>query len=155
MNRIYMVTTATACETDQYDWPNFGERSFIGWYSNYDDAYETITENICDIWEGIYTYAFIEPWDEGTYGLHPNEDINWFKWDNTLERYVSIPRPAPVEHFCGLTNLNQKEKFNWVLEDPVENKQVAAYEYLAGTRADFMKEDLTDYGKQILLGLKD
>ena len=104
---IYMVTTATACKTDQYGWPNFGDRSFIGWYSNYDDAYETITENICDIWEGIYTYAFIEPWDEGTYGLHPNDDIDWFKWDNTLERYISIPKPAPVKHFCGLTNLNQ------------------------------------------------
>lgn len=37
----------------------------------------------------------------------------------------------------------------------VENKQVVAYEYLAGTRVDFMMEDLTDYGRQILLGLKD
>ena len=36
----------------------------------------------------------------------------------------------------------------------VENKQVVAYEYLAGTRIDFTMEDLTDYGQQILLGLK-
>ena len=37
----------------------------------------------------------------------------------------------------------------------VENKQVVAYEYLAGTRVDFTMEDLTDQGRQILLGLKD
>lgn len=36
----------------------------------------------------------------------------------------------------------------------VENKQVAAYEYIAGTRVDFAMEDLTDFGRQILLGLK-
>lgn len=109
---IYMVSIATTCEKDQCGWPDFGERNFIGWYSNYDDAYETIKQNACDIYEGVYTYAFIEPWDEGTYGMHINEDVDWFKWDTKLEQYMPISRPTAVEHFCGLTNLNQKVKIN-------------------------------------------
>ena len=103
-----MVSTATTCETDEYGWPELGNRNFIGWYSNYNNAYEVIKQNICNIWEGIYTYAFIEPWDEGIYGYHSSVGIDWFKWDDKLECYMPIPRPQPVEHFCRLTNLEQK-----------------------------------------------
>ena len=55
----------------------------------------------------------------------------------------------PLCSFCPNCGARMKWK-----PKSVENKQVAAYEYIAGTRVDFAMEDLTDCGRQILLGLK-
>lgn len=101
---IYFITVVCKLGQDKYGRPDLGSRNFIGWCPSYDEAAEYVINNICDIWETIYDYAFIEPWDEGIYGMHPSQGVQWFKYNVATGKYEEIPTPECVKNFCGLTN---------------------------------------------------
>ena len=66
MNKIYTVMVMTDLTYDkQTKFPEFGSENLVGWYSEFQDAYSSVSGNCCDISETCYKYALIEEYEEG------------------------------------------------------------------------------------------
>lgn len=101
---IYFVSVVEKCESDEYGWPDFGNRRFVGWFSDLIDAINAVENNNTDIWEYCYNLAFIEPYDEGFCGIYPSDEVLWFQFNQETNKYQRISQPLPVtKHFCGFT----------------------------------------------------
>ena len=77
-----------------------GSRTW-GFYSNKDDALDTLINNRTDLWETIYDYAVIEPYYEGISGYDFDEDRMWFKYNEITDCYDHIDEPEKVKHYVG------------------------------------------------------
>lgn len=102
MNKIYTIMVMTDLKQDDLTkCPVFGSERFVGWYSNFEDAYSSVCENRCDINETCYDYALIEECEEGLY--HPAFKRWWFKYDQEKDRYFQIDEPDFIKGYCGFT----------------------------------------------------
>lgn len=63
----------------------------VGYFSNIEDAINTVKTNKYDIWENCYTYAVIENVPEGLYQY--DEHPLWFKFNTNTRKYESIANP--------------------------------------------------------------
>lgn len=81
--------------------PEFVSSRFVGWYSEFKDAYSSVLGNSCDINETCYDYALIEECDEGLY--KPANKRWWFKYNHEKDQYFQINEPDFIKGFCGFT----------------------------------------------------
>lgn len=70
-----------------------------GFYSNKQDALNTLHENRTDLWETIYNYAVLEEYYEGISNHTMNRQF--FKYDREENGYFEIDEPECVKHLCS------------------------------------------------------
>lgn len=85
---MYFITTFTQYTIDSLGYPDLGDIRTVGYYTNKEDAINTVIENRCDLWETIYTYAVVEYIEPGLYQLA--EERWFFKWNMDTEAYEPI-----------------------------------------------------------------
>ena len=95
----WFITVMEKIEPDEQFLANFGDQRCWGFYSNKQDALNTLHENRTDIWETIYNYAVLEEYHEGI----SNDTMNrqFFKYDQLKHGYVEIDEPECVKHLCS------------------------------------------------------
>lgn len=102
MNTIYTVMVMTDLTiNDKTEFPEFGSTYLAGWFSEFEDAYSSVTDNCCDINETCYDYALIEECKEGL--CNPSSKRWLFKYNQKKDRYFQIGEPAFMQKFCGFT----------------------------------------------------
>ena len=86
-------------EPNERFYANFGDLRCLGFYSNKQDALNTLHENRTDLWETIYNYAVLEEYHEGI----SNDTMNrqFFKYDREKDGYFEIDEPECVKHLCS------------------------------------------------------
>lgn len=100
--KIYTIMVMTDLGKDEETGlPDFGSRSLPGWFANFEDAYEAVSENRCDINEAYYQYALIEECVEGLY--HSAVKRWWFDFDQEAGQYHEVDEPEFCKHYCGFT----------------------------------------------------
>ena len=57
---IYVITTFEKVDRNAGHWIKYGDTRTVGYYFNYEDALEVLTNNVCDLWEYCYDYAALE-----------------------------------------------------------------------------------------------
>lgn len=57
---IYVITTFEKVDRNAGYWIKYGSQRTVGYYFNYEDALEVLTNNVCDLWEYCYDYAALE-----------------------------------------------------------------------------------------------
>lgn len=102
VSKIYAIMTMTDLTFDeQTKCPEFGSSRLVGWYSEFEDAYSSVSGNCCDINETCYKYALIEECEEGLY--NPANKRWWFEYNHEKDRYFQINEPDFIKGFCGFT----------------------------------------------------
>ena len=108
----FIVTVCTNLDTDDLGWPNLGNTNTVGIFDNIDRARQVVCENVCDIWETCYDYAFIEEWDlNAVYGA--TLQVEFYKFDRKEESYKLIDKPDKFNNFLAfscITNLREGRK---------------------------------------------
>ena len=95
-NMIYLVTVCTHCvEDENTGCINLGSTRIWGWMPTLVEAQRVIENNISDIWEHYYDYAFIE---EVPYGVpaYPIQTQWWYHWNDVENKYLPIENPVPA-----------------------------------------------------------
>lgn len=100
---IYAIKTMTKLEPLENYWSEFGHERNVGFYVDFNNAYEIVHNNGGDLWETIYEYAMIEEVGEGLYGSAGMRTW-WFKYNHETGLYDEIPMPE----FC-------KNKFGFII----------------------------------------
>lgn len=72
-----------------------------GFYSNKEDALNTLKYNITDLWETVYDYAVLEAYHEGISGYDFEEERLWFKYDRFHNSYKKIEEPKEMKGYVG------------------------------------------------------
>ena len=99
-NKSYwFITVMTRLETNSKGFLETGSTRCWGFYSNKEDALNTLHENRTDLWETIYDYAILEEYHEGI----SNSTLNrqFFKYDMEKDGYFEIKEPECVKHVYG------------------------------------------------------
>lgn len=101
MTAIYTVTMFQKIshnpyfkDTSKYI-PEFGERRCVGWYDNFQEADNAVTNNFSNMRQDIYDYAIVEKIDSGI--LLVDIDRVVYKWDKNKEQYIAIETPVELE----------------------------------------------------------
>jgi hypothetical protein len=81
------------------EYKHLNHRTF-GFYNTYNEAYEAVNENRCDMHECLYDYIIVEYIEPGIHPLvHTKE---WWQWDIHFNKWIAlVNRP---EEFDGLCN---------------------------------------------------
>lgn len=104
LNKIYTIMTMEKLNYDKtIDCVDFGAKSLIGWYSEFEDAYSSVSANTCDMNENCYKYALIEECREGLYKPAAANKRWWFEYNRDKDRYFQINEPDSVKGLCGFT----------------------------------------------------
>lgn len=69
-----------------------------GFYSNKEDALNTLHENRTDLWETIYDYAVLEEYHEGI--SNSTMKRQFFKYNMEKDGYFEIEEPECVTNVC-------------------------------------------------------
>lgn len=98
-NKIYWFITTFKDFDDKY---GISGARVWGFYSNKEDALNTIKNNYTDLWETIYNYAVLEPYYEGISGYDFETPREWFKYDYMENKYYPLGRePEEAKHYAG------------------------------------------------------
>jgi hypothetical protein len=74
----------------------------FGFYNYYNEAYQAVKENRCDMAECLYDYIIMEYMEPG---IHPDVHVKeWWQWDTETKSWQYIPEREWPEEFIGLTN---------------------------------------------------
>ena len=104
VSKIYTIMTMTDLAFDeQTKCPEFGSSRLVGWYSEFEDAYSSVSANTCDMNENCYKYALIEECREGLYKPAAANKRWWFEYNRDKDRYFQINEPDSVKGLCGFT----------------------------------------------------
>lgn len=104
MNKIYTIMVMTNLTYDeQIKGPEFGSERLVGWYSDFENAYSSVSANNCDINETCYKYALIEECREGLYKPATPNKRWWFEYNREKNSYFQIKEPDFIKRFCGFT----------------------------------------------------
>ena len=88
-------------EISDLGWPQTGATRTWGFYTKKEYALEALHNNVTDMWETIYDYAVLEPYEEGISGYCYDKERTWFKYDKEIDGYKEIREPIGVRHFHG------------------------------------------------------
>ena len=94
----WFITVMEKIEPDERVYANFGDQRCWGFYSNKQDALNTLHENRTDLWETIYDYAVIEEYYEGI--SNSTMQRQFFQYDREKNGYFEIDEPDCVKHTC-------------------------------------------------------
>ena len=90
---IYVITTFEKVDRNAGHWIKYGSQRTVGYYFNYEDALEVLTNNICDLWEYCYNYAALEALPEGLYPqCKDGYDIEYFHYNIDKNKYEPIDK---------------------------------------------------------------
>lgn len=68
----------------------------MGYYTTKEMAEIAVRENLCDIYENIYSYAVIEKFGPGT---HPEcRERQFYKYDESSMKYLPIDEPEEFKN---------------------------------------------------------
>lgn len=81
--------------------PELGYSRVFGYYENWNDAVESMHNNICDIHETIYEYGIIEDVTAGLYSCFNKRQL--FKWNKERQGFFEIEEPKFFRHVGNLT----------------------------------------------------
>lgn len=102
VRKIYTIMVMTDLTFDEKTkCTEFGSERLVGWYSEFEDAYSSVSGNSCDINETCYKYALIEECEEGLY--NPANKRWWFEYSREKDHYFQINEPDFIKGFCGFT----------------------------------------------------
>lgn len=97
----WFITVFEKCEDDGRGWPHIGDSRCWGFYTNREDALNTLHENRTDLFETCYHWAVLEPYYEGISGIGYKEDRQFFKYDKERDGYFEVDEPDYVKHVVG------------------------------------------------------
>lgn len=94
----WFITVMEKLEKDSKSFLHTGCTRCWGFYSNKEDALNTLHKNITDLWETIYDYAVLEEYCEGI----SNHTLNrqFFKYYMDKDGYFEIEEPECVKNTC-------------------------------------------------------
>ena len=95
----WFITVMERIEPNERFYADFGDQRCWGFYSNKQDALNTLHENRTDLWETIYNYAVLEEYYEGISNHTMNRQF--FKYDREKDGYFEIDEPECVKHLCS------------------------------------------------------
>ena len=70
-----------------------------GFYDNWYEADDTLSNNITDLWETCYNYGVIEEYHTGLFGY--NFERWFYKYNKETGFYDKIDEPKELEHYVG------------------------------------------------------
>ena len=73
----------------------------VGYVRTFEEANLIVTENMYDLNETCYDYAVIEHIPFGIY--HYDTEPKWYRYDEVLEKYVSIECPNKYKNQVGFS----------------------------------------------------
>jgi len=101
-DKVYwFITVFEYAEIDNLGWPKTGTTRCWGFYTNKEDALNTLHNNMTDLWETCYDYAILEPYHEGICGYGFKEDRQFFKYNREKDGYFEIDEPKGFNHIVG------------------------------------------------------
>ena len=100
-DKIYWFITVFEKVKTNIGWPDIGACRVWGFYTNKEDALNTLHENRTDLWETCYDYAILEPYYEGISEYCFEEDRQFFKYDAEKDGYFEIDEPEGFNHVVG------------------------------------------------------
>ena len=71
-----------------------------GFYSNKEDALNTLHENRTDLWETVYDYAVLEEYYEGINNFN-FENRQFFRYNKEKNGYFEIEEPSEAKYRAG------------------------------------------------------
>ena len=97
---IFAIICMTTLKEKSSGWPDFGHTSFMGYYTDKNDAIKTVLNNMCDIAECCYKYAVVE---EIPMGVYPHSKNRWFfEYDHENDCFHKIEEPKFMGHFVNI-----------------------------------------------------
>lgn len=101
-NCIFVILVFSKLEVNN-GFPDFGAERLVGYYFTKKDAFDSVINNVCDIWETCYTYALIEAVKPGLYEPASKSERWFFKYNRVINKYEPIDEPDDLEHIVGFT----------------------------------------------------
>lgn len=95
---MWFVTVVEKMEYKSPYFANTGDTRTWGFYSEKNDAVQSLHENRTDMREYCYDYAVIEEYEEGI--SNDTGERQWFKWDEERQGYFEIDEPEGVKYIC-------------------------------------------------------
>lgn len=95
---MWFVTVVEKIEERPNSFTNTGDTRTWGFYSNKNDAVQSLHENRTDMREDFYDYAVIEEYEEGI--CNDTGNRQWFRWDKNRKGYYEIDEPECVSYIC-------------------------------------------------------
>lgn len=80
--------------------PDMGATMSPGFYHSFQDAYDAIINNACDIWETCYDGAFLLCRLPGLYMPVASEGRMYFTYDHETRHYVQKEEPPIFNHYA-------------------------------------------------------
>lgn len=80
--------------------PDMGAQDNVGYYHDFKDAYQAITENWCDIHETVYDAAFLICRFPGLYNPVGSDGRIYFLWDSNTNTYTETEEPEIFKHIA-------------------------------------------------------
>ena len=99
LEKIEELKTKTGKKTGIAD---FGASRIIGFYFTYDDAYDVVTNNQCNIYEMVYKYVLVEKIAPGVYNGATSESRTLFKYNREKNKYEPVEEPAFLSRLYGI-----------------------------------------------------
>ncbi len=78
--------------------PDMGTQSNVGFYYDLEDAFDAVSENLCDIRETVYDAAFIICRFPGLYDCVSSNGRLYFVWDGAKGGYKLAEEPEIFKH---------------------------------------------------------
>lgn len=96
---MFFITCFSKMEKDDKGWFNGGAQRTFGFKETFEEAEYCLNNNVCDMYEFLYTYAVIE---EMYPAIHPYvENETWYKWDNEKKGFFRIEKPKETNNVCN------------------------------------------------------
>ena len=101
--KLYAITVTEKCE-DNNGKINFGGIRTVAIYTNLKDADIDIYNNLFDIWEMLYDYAFIEEITSDV--IYPfNRIRKMYKFDQDLKAYFPMETPDFIKKCYSISGI--------------------------------------------------
>lgn len=95
---MWFVTVVEKMEERSDKFIDTGFTRTWGFYSDKNNAVQSLRENRTDMRENFYNYAVIEEYEEGI--CNDTGERQWFKWDEDRHGYFEIEEPESVKWIC-------------------------------------------------------
>ena len=101
-DKVYWFITVFNYKMHEPDeFPYINSSRCWGFYCNKEDALMALHNNSTDMWETIYPYAVLEPYNEGICGYCFDEPRQFFEYNIKKDGYFEIDEPKEFKHIVG------------------------------------------------------
>lgn len=97
---LFFITCFQKIDTDKLGWLDMGDSRVFGFKETFEQADSALKNNVCDMYEYLYSYAVVE---EMKPAIHPDVENRWFyEYDKEKEGFFPINEPEEFKHFCNI-----------------------------------------------------